>query len=54
MSDDFEAGALDLLDRIAAMSDVELLGAYQRTDGEPDNPVAALLCDEIQRRGLDI
>ena len=54
MSDDYEATALDLLERIPAMSDAELVDAYQKTDGEPGDPVADALCQEIERRGLDI
>lgn len=52
--EDFEAGALDLSERIPAMEDAELLAAYQRTSGEAGDPVADALLVEIERRGLDI
>lgn len=37
---------------VRAMSDRDLLAAYQRTDGESKE--ADVLCAEIERRGLDI
>jgi len=41
-------------DQIAAMPDPELLRAYQRTTGEPGDPVADALLAEIERRELDV
>jgi len=35
------------------MTDAELLRAYQRTSGEPGDPVADALEKEIERRQLD-
>lgn len=39
---------------IAALSAADLLAAYQRTTGEPDDAEAEALLTEIERRGLDI
>ena len=39
---------------IAALSDADLLAAYQRTNGEPGDAEADALLSEIERRGLDI
>lgn len=38
----------------AALSDEELLRAYQRTTGEPGDVEADLLLTEIERRNLDV
>lgn len=38
----------------ADLSDRELLAAYQRTTGEPDDPEACALLAEIKERNLDI
>lgn len=38
----------------AELSDADLLREYQKTDGEPGNPVADALIAEIERRQLDI
>lgn len=38
----------------AALSDEELLRAYQRTTGEPGDVAADLLLTEIERRNLDV
>lgn len=35
------------------LNDADLLRAYQRTTGEPGDPVADALEKEIERRGLD-
>ncbi|WP_353442648.1 hypothetical protein [Sphingomonas faeni] len=37
-----------------AMSDADLLAAYQRTTGEPGDQQADALLAEIERRDLDI
>lgn len=39
---------------IATLSDADLLAAYQRTTGEPEDAEAEALLSEIQRRELDI
>jgi hypothetical protein len=36
------------------LSDVDLVAAYQRTDGEPGNAEADAMAAEIQRRNLDL
>jgi hypothetical protein len=36
------------------MTDLDLLAAYQRTNGEPGNAEADALLAEIERRDLDI
>jgi len=41
-------------DQLKAMSDEDLLTAYQRTSGEPGDVSADALVAEIQRRNLDI
>lgn len=41
-------------EQVKAMTDAELCAAYQRTDGEPGNPEADALLDEIRRRDLDV
>lgn len=38
----------------STLSDRDLIAHYEMTDGEPDNPRAAALLKEIERRGLDI
>jgi len=43
---------MDVDDTLRAMSDADLLRAYQSTDGESEE--AERLCGEIQRRELDI
>ena len=35
------------------LTDAELITAWHRTDGEPDDPEADALAAEIERRGLD-
>lgn len=54
MDDDFEASALDYQDRIAAMSDSEILQAYEATDGDPDSPWQAALALALEERGIDV
>jgi len=41
-------------DQLRAMSDADLLEAYQRTSGEPGDVSADALLAEIERRNLDI
>ncbi len=41
-------------DQVRAYSDEDLLAAYERTTGEPDNSEAETLLAEIERRGLDV
>ncbi len=41
-------------ERLASMSDSELLEAYQATNGEPGDVLVEQLLAEIERRGLDI
>jgi hypothetical protein len=41
-------------DQLKAMSDEDLLAAYQRTSGEPGDVSADALIAEISRRHLDI
>jgi hypothetical protein len=53
MDDDFEATALDYQDQIAAMTDNEILQAYQATDGDPDSPWQSALAVALQERGVD-
>lgn len=38
----------------ATLSDEELLRAYQRTTGEPEDVAAERLLKEIERRKLDV
>ena len=38
----------------STLSDADLIAAYQRTDGEPGNPVADALLEEIRARNLDL
>lgn len=51
---EYEKRALDLADRIPAMSDTDLVAVYQAYDAEADDPFATALADEIERRSLDI
>lgn len=44
----------ELNDDPAAMSDHDLLAAYQRTSGEPGDPEVEAIIAEIERRGIDI
>jgi hypothetical protein len=53
MEDDFEKTALDYQDTIAAMSDAEILQAYEATDGDPDSPWQSALAVALQERGVD-
>jgi len=41
-------------DQVRAFSDEEVVAAYERTNGEPDNKEAEMLLAEIERRGLDV
>jgi len=41
------------MDDVAALEDSELLAAYERTSGEPGDPLADALLEEIKRRELD-
>lgn len=41
-------------DQLKAMSDEDLLAAYQRTSGEPGDGSADALIAKIERRNLDI
>ena len=41
-------------EQVAAMSDADLLAAYQETTGEPGNAGDEALLTEIERRGLDV
>lgn len=54
MADDYEAHALDYQDRIAAMSNDEVLQAYEALDGDPDDPWQTALADALQERGIDL
>lgn len=36
------------------LSDRELLDAYNALDEEPEHPLSRALCDEIEKRGLDL
>ncbi len=38
---------------VGALPDADLLAAYQRTDGEPGNPEADALAEELRRRNID-
>ena len=40
--------------QVKAMSDADLIAAYQRTSGEPGDVAADALLAEIKRRDLDI
>lgn len=44
----------ELNDDPVEVSDAELLAEYQRTDGEPGNPIVDAIVAEIERRGLDV
>lgn len=53
----FESGEeipMDDASDTQALSDRELLEAYERTDGNPESPEVARLIREIERRGLDV
>jgi hypothetical protein len=41
-------------EQVRAMSDADLIAAYQRTSGEPGDTVADALLAEIERRDLDV
>lgn len=41
-------------EEISALSDRELLAAYQRTTGEPGDAEVEALVAEIQKRDLDV
>jgi len=45
---------LSLEQQIAAMSDKELVKAYQETDGTPGDPYAKALLSVIHERRLDL
>lgn len=51
----FSVQATQFLDGdVEAINDPALLGAYERTSGEPGDRLADALAAEIERRGLDI
>ena len=52
--DDYEHQALELGEQIDAMSDKELVKAYQETDGTPGDPYVDALLSFIQARNLDL
>ena len=54
MDDDFEATALDYQDRLAGMTDGEILQAYEATDGDPDSPWQTGLAQALEERGIDV
>lgn len=51
---DCEASALDIQDRIAAMSDKAIRTAYLASDGIPGNPWTDALARAMRERGVDI
>ncbi len=52
--EEYERQALELQDRIAAMSDKELADAYNATDGTPGDPYVEALVSALQERNVDI
>lgn len=54
MSDEYEAQALDIIDRIAAMSDDELRRAYLECNGGCGDPLADALAQACEDREIDI
>lgn len=52
--DEYEHQALELGERIAAMTDEELVAAFQKTEGIPGDPYSDALLAEIQQRNLDL
>lgn len=52
--DEYERRALELQDQIAAMTDKELVRAYNQTDGNPGDPYVEALLAVIQERNLDL
>ena len=52
--DENEHQALELGEQIAAMTDKELVAAFQKTEGIPGDPYADALLAEIQERNLDL
>ena len=52
--EEYEQQALELEDRIASMSDKEVVAEYQKTTGEPGDPWVDRLVNEMQERGIDL
>jgi hypothetical protein len=50
---DYEASALDIQDRIAAMSDKAIRTAYLASDGVPGVPWIDALAQAMKERGID-
>lgn len=48
--EEYEQQALDLEDRLAAMTDEEVVKKDQKTTGEPGDPWVDRLVNEIQER----
>lgn len=52
--DEYEATALDIAERIAAMTDDEVRRAYLNCDQECGDPFVEALVAELQARNIDI
>lgn len=52
--DDYERRALDIQDRIAAMSDVDLKAAYMASETAAGEPVQDALLAELEARGIEL
>lgn len=54
MSDEFEAQALDVQDRIATMTDDQVRRAYLECDADCGDPYLEALVDALIDRNIDI
>lgn len=52
--EEYENQALELEDRLASMTDDEVVTEYQKTTGEPGDPWVDRLVNEIQERDIDL
>lgn len=52
--DEYERRALELQDRIATMTDQELVAEYQKTDGTAGDPYVDALAAALEERDVDL
>lgn len=52
--DEYERRILEMQDRIATMSDDDLLAAWNAQEGEPGDPWADALANAMQERNIDV
>ena len=52
--EEYENQALELEDRLASMTDEEVIKEYQKSTGEPGDPWVDRLINEMQERDLDL